>query len=92
MQRTRLRPLIWEDCTCLGATKPVRHDERVRVPQPLKPAFLEPVLCNKRSLSSAMKQSPYLPPVEKGHTQQQGSGASKIENKIKYTIFCDLRG
>ena len=61
MQGTRVRALVWEDPTCCGATKPVRHSywacalEPVshnywaRMPQLLKPACLEPVLCNKRS-------------------------------------------
>ena len=26
MQGTRIRALVWEDPTCLGATKPVRHN------------------------------------------------------------------
>ena len=56
--------LVLEDPTCRGATKPVRHNDWVcalepvshnywaRVPQPLTPAHLEPVLRNKRSHSS----------------------------------------
>ena len=26
MQRTQVRALVWEDPTCRGATKPVRHN------------------------------------------------------------------
>ena len=26
MQGTRVRALVWEDSTCRGATKPVRHN------------------------------------------------------------------
>ena len=26
MQGTRVRALVWEDATCRGATKPVRHN------------------------------------------------------------------
>ena len=60
MQGTRVRVLVQEDPTCHGATKPVRHNywacalEPVshnywaRVAQLLKPARLEPTLCNKR--------------------------------------------
>ena len=49
MQGTRVQALVWEDPTCCGATKPVRHNYWAPVPQLLKPALLEPVLCNKRS-------------------------------------------
>ena len=49
MQETGVQALVWEDPTCRGATKPVRHTYRACVPQLLKPACLEPVLCNKRS-------------------------------------------
>ena len=53
--------LVWEDPTCCGATKPVRHNywdcilEPVshnywaHMPQLLKPANLVPVLRNRRS-------------------------------------------
>ena len=53
--------LVWEDPTCRGATKPVRHNYWAcalepashnywaQVPQLLKPVRLEPVLRNKRS-------------------------------------------
>ena len=61
MQGTRVRALVQEDTTCRGATKPVRHNYWAcalelashnywaHMPQLLKPARLEPVLCNKRS-------------------------------------------
>ena len=61
MQGTWVPALVWEDPTCRGATKPVRHNywawalEPVshnywaHVPQLLKPMHLEPVLRNKRS-------------------------------------------
>ena len=48
MQGTRVRSLVWEDPTCRRATKPVRHNYWPRVPQLLKPARLEPVLCNQK--------------------------------------------
>ena len=41
MQATRVRALVWEDPTCCGATKSVRHKYWA--------CALEPVLCNKRS-------------------------------------------
>ena len=37
MQGTRVRALVWEDPTCRGATKPVRHNYWARVPQLLSP-------------------------------------------------------
>ena len=49
MQGTRVWSLVREDPTCHGATKPVRHNYWACVTQLLKPACLEPVLCNKRS-------------------------------------------
>ena len=60
MQGTRVRALVWEDPTCRGATKPMRHNYWAwaleptshnywaHVPQLLKPVGLEPVLHNKR--------------------------------------------
>ena len=37
MQGTRVRALVWEDPTCRGATKPVRHNYRACEPQLLSP-------------------------------------------------------
>ena len=48
MQGTRVRALVWEDPTCHGATEPVRHNYWAWVPQLLKPARLEPTLCNEK--------------------------------------------
>ena len=41
MKGTLVRSLVWEDLTCLEATKPVCHNYWAHV--------TEPVLCNKRS-------------------------------------------
>ena len=55
MQGTWVRAVVQEDTTCHGVAKPVRVPQllslcsRARKPQLLKPAWLEPVLCNKRS-------------------------------------------
>ena len=61
MQGTRVWALLWEDPTCRRATKPVHHNYWAcaleptshnywaHMPHLLKPACLEPVLCNKRS-------------------------------------------
>ena len=58
-QGTRVQSLVREDPTCHGATKPVRHNYWACslepashnywacMPQLLKPAWLEPVPCNK---------------------------------------------
>ena len=50
MQGTRVWALLWEDPACRGATKPMCHNYWAHVPQLLKPARLEPVLCNKKPL------------------------------------------
>ena len=47
MQGTQVWVLVREDPTCCGATKPVCHNYWGWVPQLLKPARLEPELCNK---------------------------------------------
>ena len=41
MQGTRIQSLVWEDPTCCGAAKPVRHN--------YWDCALEPMLRNKRS-------------------------------------------
>ena len=60
MQGTQVHALVWEDPTCRGKTKPVRHNYWAcalepsshnywaHVPQLLKLTRLEPVLLNKR--------------------------------------------
>ena len=50
MQGTRVRALVWEDPTCRGAAKPMRHNYWGCAPQLLKPVRLEPVLCNEKPL------------------------------------------
>ena len=61
MQGTWVQALVQEDPTCHGAAKPVchnywacalepaSHNYWAHVPQLLKPARLEPMLCNKRN-------------------------------------------
>ena len=60
MQGAQVRALVQEYPTCCGATKPVHrnywacalepasHNYRAGMPQLLKPACLEPVLCNEK--------------------------------------------
>ena len=73
-------PWVWEDSTCRGTSKPVCHSyvslrSRAQELQLLKPACLEPVLCNKRSHCSEKPahhndSSPCLPELEKAHGEQ----------------------
>ena len=61
MQGTRVWALVWEDPTCRGATKlmrhnfwacalePASHNYWARAPQLLRPMHLQPMLRNKRS-------------------------------------------
>ena len=63
-QGTRVQALVWEDPTCHGATKPVRHNYWscalepkshnywTCVPQLVKAMHLEPMLHNKRRHSN----------------------------------------
>ena len=86
MQGTRVRALVWEDPTCRGATKLVCHNYWARVPQLLKPACLEPVLCNKRSHHNkkprtATKSSPRSPQLEKVRAQQRRPNTAKKRKK-----------
>ena len=55
---TRVRSLVWENSTCHRATKPVNYSYWARELQLLKPAHLEPVLCNKRLHSSEKPVAP----------------------------------
>ena len=71
MQGTRVQPLVREDPTCRGATKPVRQ---------------EPVRRNKRShpmrsLRTATKSSPCSPQLEKACAQQQQTPTQPKINK-----------
>ena len=49
VQGTWVGSLVGEDPTYRGATKPVSHNSRAWEPQLLKPACLEPMLCDKRN-------------------------------------------
>ena len=49
VQGTWFRALVREDPTCRRAAKPMCHNYWAHVLQLLKPACLEPVLCNKRN-------------------------------------------
>ena len=53
MQGTWVQSSVHEDSTCFGANKLMRHNYRARMPQVMKPAYLKPVHCNKRSEKSS---------------------------------------
>ena len=96
---TTVWALVREDPTCHGANKPVHHNYLAwalepashnywaHTPQLLKPACLEPVLCNKRSHYNEKpthhnKEYPRLPQPEKACTQQwRPNAAKKTKNK-----------
>ena len=78
MQRRYVWPLIQEDSTCRGATKPVRHNYwslwawtcALQQEKPLQ-----------WSLSTAMKSSPCLLQLEKAHAQLLRPSTTKNNNK-----------
>ena len=49
VQGTWVRSLVWEDPTCHGPTKAMRHNSGAHELQLLKPVCLEPVFHNRRS-------------------------------------------
>ena len=90
MQGTRVRSLVWEDPTCRGATKPVRHNYWAcaleptshnywaHVPQLLKsPCSTTREATAMRSPRTAMKSSPRSPQLEKACAQQWRPSAAK---------------
>ena len=87
MQETRVRALVWEDPTCRGATKPMRHNYWACSLERVSHKYWSPCtlsLCSAtreatatRSPHSATKSSPHSPQVEKAHAQQQRSNADK---------------
>ena len=100
MQGTRVRALVREDPTCCGAAKPMCHNYWACALEPvslnywacvlqlLKPARLEPVLCNKRSHRTATKSSPRSSQLEKARAQQQRPNAAKKKKHNRW--FLDL--
>ena len=92
MKETRVRALIWEDPTCRGATKPVRHNYWACILEPpshnywahvtqlLKPMRLEPVLRNKKSHHSEK-------PAHRNEDQMQ----PKTNKWINKQVFTKLK-
>ena len=80
MQGTRVRALVWEDPTCRGATKPMRHNYCVL--QLLKPPRLELMLRNEKPLqwearALQWREAPYLQQPEKACAQQKTQHSQK---------------
>ena len=96
MQKTEVRSLVQENSTCLGATKPVyhnywacalepgSHNYCARVPYNPYSATREDI--TMRSLSTAMKNSPYSPQLEKSPCSNWDQAQPKI-NKVQ-TLEC----
>ena len=87
MQGTRIRALLWEDPTCCGATKPVRHNYWVRALEPTCHTYWSPSAqspCSATREATAMriprtarKSSPRSPQLEKARMQQRRPNAAK---------------
>ena len=91
MHQTRVRTLVWEDPTCRGATKPVRHNScawalepaattaEARAPRARAPQREATAM---RSLPTAKESGPHSPQLEKACVQQHRPNAAKNKNKI----------
>ena len=87
MQGTQVRALVWEDPTCHGATKPVRHNYWAWALEPTSHNYWSPhaySLCSAtreatimRSTRTPMKGSPCSPQLEKASAQQWRPNAAK---------------
>ena len=58
MQGTQVRALVWEDPTCRGATKPVRHNYWAREPQLLSPRATTTEACAPRARAPQQEKPP----------------------------------
>ena len=103
MQGTRVRALVWEDPTCCRATQPVHHNYWAcalepsyhnywaRVPKLLKPACLEPMLCNKRSHRTTTKSSPCSLQLEESPRAATKTQHSQKQRQIKdFQNSCEI--
>ena len=93
---TRVRALVWEDTACPRATKPVSHGCWAQVPQLLKPAHLEPVLCNRRGCRNERpvhrgEEWPLLAATRESPHAAEDSMQPKIILKSQVFIFIWLR-
>ena len=64
MQETRVLSLVWEDCTCHGATKSMHHNY-------WSPCALKTVLWDKRSPYTATREEPTLAATREKPSQQR---------------------
>ena len=85
MQGTWVQALVWEDPTCRGATKPLRHKYWACTLEPASHNYWSPCSATReatamRSLHTATKSSPRSPQLEKACGQQWRPNAAK--NKI----------
>ena len=101
MQGTWVQSLVWEDPTCLRATKPLCHNywsphSRACEPQLLKSECPEPVVCTAvRSPCTTMKSSPISLQQEKARAcvqQQRPSTANKFRKKAHHSVYGRLTG
>ena len=87
VQGTGVRSLIWEDSTCLRATKPVWCNSWAVCHNHWSLHTLEPVLCNKRRHCNQKpvhsKEEQSSPQLEKAHLQQLKPSAAKNKQKTQ---------
>ena len=76
MQGMQVRPLVQDDLTCCGATN------QARAPQLLRPARLEPLLCNEKPIQWAARAPPsrVAPPAT---TRESPCIATKTQHSHK---------
>ena len=89
MQGTWVRALVWEDPTCRGATKPVRHNCWACALEPVSHNYcarvptahaLQREATAVRGPRTAIKSSPRSPQLEKACAQQRKPNAAKLIN------------
>ena len=89
MKETYIGSQIWEDIPCHGGTKHVHHHHWVHALQLLKPACLEPVLCNRRRnynenlMHCDQESSPLTATREKSTCSRKDPVQPKINKLIK---------
>ena len=88
-QRSWVWCLVWEDCTCCGATQPVHHDywsssaPRLSKGDSWSPHTREPVLGNERSHHALQPESsPRSPQLEGPEQKQEDPEQPTRKNKI----------
>ena len=77
---TQVQSLPWEDATGHVCSQLLSLCSRAPESQLLKPACIEPVLCNKRSHHD---KKPMLPATREKSTQQRRPAQTKINKSLK---------